>query len=73
MGNLLGGLVSHVSELRNAIANRCSLRRSSARDVTSMAEALLQAHLPGRGWTFGFDRAVRRAGACHHAERVPAL
>lgn len=40
-----------------------------ARDVTSMAEALLAAHLPGRGWTFGFDRAVRRAGACHHAEK----
>ena len=34
-----------------------------------MAEELLAAHLPGRGWSFGFDRAVRRAGACHHAER----
>jgi predicted SprT family Zn-dependent metalloprotease len=34
-----------------------------------MAEDLLAVHLPGRGWTFGFDRAVRRAGACHHAER----
>ena len=34
-----------------------------------MAEALLDAHLAGRGWTFAFDRAVRRAGACHHADR----
>ena len=33
-----------------------------------MAEELLAAHLPGRGWRFGFDRAVRRAGACHYAE-----
>lgn len=40
-----------------------------APDVTRMAEALIAAHLPGRGWTFGFDRAVRRAGACHHADR----
>ncbi|GAA2751286.1 SprT-like domain-containing protein [Amnibacterium kyonggiense] len=38
-------------------------------DVTRMAEGLLAAHLAGKGWSFGFDRAVRRAGACHHAER----
>ena len=40
-----------------------------AADVTRLAEELLSAHLPGRGWTFDFDRAVRRAGACHHADR----
>ncbi|RIX30264.1 SprT-like domain-containing protein [Amnibacterium setariae] len=40
-----------------------------APDVVRLAEALLAQHLPGRGWTFAFDRAVRRAGACHHVER----
>lgn len=34
-----------------------------------MARALLAEHLAGRGWTFGFDRAVRRAGSCDHAGR----
>ena len=35
--------------------------------MTRLAEDLLAVHLPRGGWTFGFDRAVRRAGACHHA------
>ncbi|WP_375407530.1 SprT-like domain-containing protein [uncultured Amnibacterium sp.] len=39
------------------------------REVTRMAEGLLDAHMRGRGWTFAFDRAVRRAGACHHRDR----
>lgn len=40
-----------------------------ADDVTRMARDLIALHLPGSAWTFGFDRAVRRAGACHHADR----
>lgn len=40
-----------------------------ARDVTRLAEELLAAFLPGLGWTFGFDRAVRRAGVCRYDER----
>jgi len=40
-----------------------------ADDASRLAEALLSQHLPGAGWRFGFDRAVRRAGACHHADR----
>ncbi|MFD1722242.1 SprT-like domain-containing protein [Amnibacterium endophyticum] len=38
-------------------------------DVRRLAEGLIADHLPGGGWTFAFDRAVRRAGACHHADR----
>lgn len=38
-------------------------------DVERLAGDLLEQHLPGRGWTFGFDRAVRRAGSCDYAER----
>lgn len=37
--------------------------------MTRIAEGLLDAHLRGRGWTFAFDRAVRRAGACHYRDR----
>jgi SprT-like family len=36
--------------------------------VRSRAEALLAAHL-GRGWTFGFDDAKRRAGLCNYSDR----
>ena len=38
-------------------------------DAIRLGEALLAAHLPGRGWTFGFDRAVRRAGLCDSERR----
>ena len=38
-------------------------------DASRLAGGLLAQHLPTGGWTFGFDRAVRRAGACHHADR----
>ena len=38
-------------------------------DAARLAGELLEQHLPGARWTFGFDRAVRRAGACHHADR----
>lgn len=37
--------------------------------VTGWAEALLRLHLPDAGWSFGFDRAVTRAGQCDHAAR----
>lgn len=38
-------------------------------DVRRIADELIGEHLPGGGWTFAFDRAVRRAGACHWADR----
>ncbi len=38
-------------------------------DVRRLAESLIDAHLAGRGWTFGFDRAVRRAGLCDYERR----
>ena len=38
-------------------------------DADLLARALLVEHLAEGGWAFGLDRAVRRAGACHHAER----
>lgn len=37
--------------------------------VRSRAEALIELHLPGKGWRFGFDRARRRGGLCVYAER----
>ncbi|MDH2443835.1 SprT-like domain-containing protein [Amnibacterium sp. CER49] len=37
--------------------------------VTDIAEGLLAAHLGGGGWSFGFDNARRRAGACDYARR----
>lgn len=38
-------------------------------EVSDMAEQLLSAHLGPGGWTFGFDHARRRAGACDYAKR----
>lgn len=32
--------------------------------VRAQAEALIAAHLPGGGWSFGFDNARTRAGQC---------
>lgn len=37
--------------------------------VVRLAEALLGEHLPGSGWTFAFDTAKRRAGACDFARK----
>jgi predicted SprT family Zn-dependent metalloprotease len=37
--------------------------------VVRLAEQLLARHLPARGWTFAFDNAKRRAGACDYARR----
>jgi len=36
--------------------------------VRVWAEALIALHLEP-GWSFGFDRATKRAGACHYGER----
>lgn len=37
--------------------------------VRALAAELFAAHLPGGGWDFGFDRAVRRAGVCDGTRR----
>lgn len=37
-------------------------------DASSLAERLIDLHLPGGGWGFAFDRAVRRAGACDYVQ-----
>src|SRR5919202_5260627 len=37
--------------------------------VVRLAEALLAEHLPGGAWTFAFDTAKRRAGACDYTRR----
>lgn len=35
------------------------------------AEALIRLHLPASGWTFAFDHAKTRFGACdHHKKRI---
>lgn len=39
-----------------------------AEEATRLAESLLRAHLAD-GWSFAFDRAVRRAGACDYERR----
>ncbi|WP_375400939.1 SprT-like domain-containing protein [uncultured Amnibacterium sp.] len=38
-------------------------------EVSDIAQELLAAHLSPGGWTFGFDQARRRAGACDYAKR----
>lgn len=38
-------------------------------EVELLARDLIATHLGGRGWSFAFDRAVRRAGACHHTSK----
>lgn len=38
-------------------------------EVRLRAVELIAAHLPGRGWEFGFDRARRRGGLCVYAAR----
>lgn len=40
-----------------------------SRVVERLAEELLAEHLPGEGWTFAFDSAKRRAGACDYGRR----
>ncbi len=37
--------------------------------VVRLAEELIALHLPGRGWSFAFDTAKRRAGACDYTRR----
>lgn len=37
-------------------------------EVERLATTLIARHLPA-GWTFGFDRAKKRAGACHFRDR----
>lgn len=37
--------------------------------MTRLARELLGQHLPDGAWTFGFDRAVRRAGLCDAARK----
>jgi predicted SprT family Zn-dependent metalloprotease len=37
--------------------------------VVRLAEELIALHTPGRAWTFAFDSAKRRAGACHYSSR----
>lgn len=37
--------------------------------VTIWAEALIALHLSGQGWSFGFDRATRRAGLCNFTQQ----
>jgi hypothetical protein len=42
---------------------------TDAEEVARLADELIAAHLPGRGWRFGLDNARRRAGACDYARR----
>jgi predicted SprT family Zn-dependent metalloprotease len=37
--------------------------------VARVAQELLAEHLPGGSWTFAFDSAKRRAGACDYSRR----
>ncbi len=37
--------------------------------VRVWADALIALHLPGSGWSFGFDHARTRAGLCNHRDR----
>lgn len=37
--------------------------------VTRWAHALIELHLPGAAWTFGFDNAKTRAGLCNYTEK----
>lgn len=37
-------------------------------EVERLARSLLRSHLPD-GWSFGFDHAKKRAGACHYRDR----
>ncbi|UCR88546.1 SprT-like domain-containing protein [Mycetocola spongiae] len=36
--------------------------------VRVWAQALIELHLPGQGWTFRFDNAKRRAGLCNYTQ-----
>ena len=43
-------------------------------DAQQLAHRLMEEHsLTGRGWTFAFDRATQRLGACHYARRQITL
>ena len=41
--------------------------------MARLGQAILGAALQDRGWTFGFDRARRRLGACHPAKKQITL
>lgn len=41
--------------------------------VREIAAELFAQHLAGQGWTFGFDNARRRAGACHFGSKKITL
>lgn len=45
---------------------------ASLRDAESLAHQLIAEHLP-TNWTFRFDHAKRRAGACNHTKRQISL
>ena len=45
----------------------------ACRLMDTLGRELLGATLGARGWTFGFDRARRRLGACHPARRQITL
>lgn len=38
-------------------------------EVSALAEELMATHLGRSGWSFGFDHAKRRAGACDYVKR----
>jgi SprT protein len=38
--------------------------------IRTMAEELIEKHLPGKGWTFEWDRAKRRMGCCHYSTKT---
>lgn len=43
-------------------------------DIKDLAEAALHEHgLDAKGWTFAWDRAVRRAGQCHFGKKQISL
>jgi hypothetical protein len=43
-------------------------------DIEGLARRALHEHgLAEQGWNFGWDRALRRAGCCHHAARRISL
>ena len=44
-----------------------------ADDVAAWVTACLAELLPAAGWTFGWDRAVRRLGCCHFGQRRVTL
>lgn len=37
--------------------------------VEAFARRMINKHLAGKGWTFAWDRAVRRLGCCHYGSK----